>query len=259
MSAPAKAAPGAEAVRESGPPSQRWPVGSQGDPTLAKAALAYLALTIAATWPLALGIGRDVASDLGDPVLVMWILSWDCEQLLRILGGDLSRIATFFDGNIFHPAPLTLAYSDHLFAQAIQILPVWVISGNPILSYNLLFLSTFVLSGLGTFLLVRQLTGNSTAAFVAGCLFAFAPYRLPQSSHVQILSSQWMPFVLYGITHLRALRHHALCRTPAPSCAGGRSQCPRASESLVRLPPAVLPAFCCRIRVGGSGPAASLA
>ena len=191
----------AGAVRDCGPPGQRWPVGSPRDPTQARAAAAaYFALTLIATWPLAAGIARDVPSDLGDPVLVMWILSWDCEQLLRILSGDVSRIATFFDANIFYPAPLTLAYSDHLFAQAIQILPVWVVSGNPILSYNLLFLSTFVLSGLGTFLLVRELTGNSTAAFVAGCLFAFAPYRLPQSSHLQILSSQWMPFVLYGIT-----------------------------------------------------------
>ena len=166
----------------------------------AGAAAAYLVLTLVATWPLVLGLGRDVAWDLGDPVLVMWILSWDCEQLLRILSGDFARIATFFDGNIFYPSPLTLAYSDHLFAQAIQIFPVWVATGNPILSYNLLFISTFVLSGLGMYLLMRELTGNSTAAFAAGLLFAFAPYRLPQSSHLQVLSSQWMPFVLYGMT-----------------------------------------------------------
>jgi hypothetical protein len=164
------------------------------------AALAYLAVTLAATWPLVLGLGRDVAWDLGDSVLVMWILSWDCEQLLRILSGDLSRIATFFEGNIFYPAPLTLAYSDHLVAQALQVLPVWMISGNPILSYNLLFISTFVLSGTGMFLLMRELTGSPTAAFVGGLLFAFAPYRLPQSSHLQVLSCQWMPFVLYGCT-----------------------------------------------------------
>ena len=188
------------AVRNGGPPGQRWLVGLRRDPTPAKAAAAYFVLTIIATWPLAAGIARDVAWDLGDPVLVMWILSWDCEQLLRILGGDLSRIATFFDGNVFYPAPLTLAYSDHLIAQAIQIFPVWLVSGNPILSYNLLFLSTFVLSGLGMYLLARELTGNATAAFVAGLVFAFAPYRLPQSSHLQVLSSQWMPFVLYGVT-----------------------------------------------------------
>ena len=110
---------------------------------------AYLAITIAATWPLALGLGRDVAWDLGDSVLVMWILAWDCEQILAILGGDLSRLASFFDANVFHPAPLTLAYSEHLIPQALQILPVYLVSGNPILCYNLLFLSTFVLSGLG--------------------------------------------------------------------------------------------------------------
>jgi hypothetical protein len=102
--------------------------------------------------------------------------------------------------HIFHPSRLTLAYSEHLLPQAIQILPVYLVSANPNLCYNLVFLSTFVLSGLGMYLLVRELTGNALAAFVAGLLFAFAPYRLPQSSHVQVLSSQWMPFVFYGLT-----------------------------------------------------------
>lgn len=167
--------------------------------TPARALAAYAAITIAATWPLTAGLGRDVAWDLGDPVLNIWILAWDCEQLRAILLGDLSRIPAFFDANIFHPAPLTLAYSEHLFAQAVQVLPIYLVSGNPILCYNLLFLSTFVLSGLGMFLLVRELTGNAAAAFVAGLVFAFAPYRLPQSSHLQVLSSQWMPFVLWGL------------------------------------------------------------
>jgi hypothetical protein len=159
---------------------------------------AYLVLALVATWPLARGLGRDVPADLGDPLFVMWVLAWDCEQLLAILGGDFSRFAGFFDANIFYPAPLTLAYSEHFIAQAVQILPVWAITGNPILCYNLLYLTTFVLAGLGAYLFVRELTGNPRAAFVAGCLFAFAPYRFPQSSHLQVLSSQWMPFALYG-------------------------------------------------------------
>lgn len=162
------------------------------------AAVAYTVLAIVATWPLARGLGRDVPADLGDPVFVMWVLAWDCEHLLAILRGDFSRLATFFDANVFHPAPLTLAYSEHFIAQAVQILPVWAVSGNPILCYNLLYLSTFVLSGLGAYLFVRELTGDCRAAFVAGVLFAFAPYRFPQSSHLQVLSSQWMPFALYG-------------------------------------------------------------
>ncbi len=158
----------------------------------------YLLITLAMTWPLTLGLGRDVAWDLGDSLLNMWILAWDAEAMQAIVTGDLSRIRTFFDANIFYPEPRTLAYSEHLFAQAVQIFPIYLATGNPILCYNLLFLSTFVLCGLGTFLLVRELTGNAGAAFLAGLLFAFAPYRFAQASHLQVLSVQWMPFVLYG-------------------------------------------------------------
>ena len=164
------------------------------------AAAVYLAVAVYATWPLLPGLSRDVPSDLGDPVLNMWILSWDCEQLLAILGGDLSRIGTFFNANIFFPAPLTLAYSEHLFPQALQILPLYAATRDPILCYNVLFLSTYVLSGVGAFLLVRELSGNPRAGFLAGLLFAFALYRVPQVAHLQVLSSQWMPFALYGFT-----------------------------------------------------------
>ena len=175
------------------------------------AAAAYLAVALFATWPLATGLTRDVPWDLGDSLLNMWILSWDCEQLLAILRGDLGRIATFFDGNIFYPARLTLAYSEHLFPQAVQILPVYALTKNPILCYNLLFLSTSVLSGVGTFLLVREVTGNARAAFLGGLLFAFAPYRLPQSTHLQVLSAQWMPFAFYGFfRYLETRRRRAL-------------------------------------------------
>ena len=170
--------------------------------------IAYFLIAIAATWPLSRGLDRDIPWDLGDPVLVLWILAWDCEQLLRILGGDVARIATFFDANIFYPTPLTLAYSEHFMAQAIQILPVYAITGNPILAYNILFLSTWVLSGIGMYLLVRELTGNAVAGFVGGLLFAFAPYRVPQSGHLHVLSSQWMPFALYGLRRYFVTRRH---------------------------------------------------
>src|SRR5687768_6757258 len=134
-------------------------------PRASYALCAYVAAAVVATWPLILGLGRDVPWDLGDSVLNMWILSWDVEQMRRIASGDLARIASFFDANIFHPLPLMLAFSEHLIPQAIQIAPLYLLTSNPILCYNLLFLSTFVLSGLGMYLLVRQLTGNALAAF----------------------------------------------------------------------------------------------
>ena len=153
------------------------------------AAALYIALTIALTWPLAPRLTRDIAADFGDPVLNAWILAWDATHLGRGL----------WNANIFHPHPLALAYSEHLLPQAIQILPLYAITKNPVLCYNVLFLSTFALSGLGMFLLARDLTGSRSAAFVAGLAYAFAPYRFSTLSHVQVLSSAWMPFALYGL------------------------------------------------------------
>jgi len=158
-----------------------------------------VAAAVAMTWPLAAGLTRDIPWDLGDSVLNCWILGWTASRFLRILTGDFSAAGAFWHANIFYPEPLTLAYSEHLAAQALQILPVYAATGNLILSYNLLFLSTFVLSGLGTFLLVRDITGSARAAFVAGLFYAFAPYRVAQSTHLQVLSSQWMPFALFGL------------------------------------------------------------
>ena len=105
----------------------------------------------------------------------------------------------FWNANIFAPNPLALALSEHLFGQTLQILPVYWLTGNIILCYNLLFISSFALSGFGTYLLVRDLTGNRRAAFIAGLIYGFLPYRIASLAHLQVMSSQWMPFALYGL------------------------------------------------------------
>ena len=169
-----------------------------GASVLVRVTLGYAALAVALTWPLARGLARDLPGDLGDPLLNCWILAWDADHLLRALSGHLSALAEYWNANIYYPHPLALAYSDHLTMQAVQILPVWALTHNPVLCYNLLFLSTFVLSGLGMFLFTRELTGNRYAAFLAGLAYAFAPYRIGSIPHLQVLSSAWMPFALFG-------------------------------------------------------------
>jgi hypothetical protein len=149
----------------------------------------YLALTIAMTWPLATGLASDIPGDFGDPLFTSWVLSWDATHLGR----------GWWSANIFAPHPLALAYSEHFLPQALQALPIYAATNNPILCYNLLFLSTFVLSGFGMFLLGRELTGSAAAGFVSGLAFAFAPYRIANIPHLQVLSAAWMPFVLFGL------------------------------------------------------------
>jgi len=175
------------------------------------ATLLYTIAACAITWPLVAVMHRNVAADMGDPVLNCWILLWTGGQVMAFLSGDVGALSRFWQGNIFYPEPLTLAYSEHLVPQMVQALPVLAATNNVILAYNLVFLSTFVLAGLGTFLLVRDLTGRPLAALVAGLAFAFAPYRFDQLSHVQVLSAQWMPFVLFGFRrYLITSRRRAL-------------------------------------------------
>jgi hypothetical protein len=151
--------------------------------------LLYSLLAIAMTWPLAAGLTHDIPGDFGDPLFTSWVLAWDATHLGR----------GWWNANIFAPQPLSLAYSEHFLPQALEVLPIYVATKNPILCYNLLFLSTFVLSGLGMFLLGRELTGSGAAGCVAGLAYAFTPYRMASIPHLQVLSSAWMPFVLYGL------------------------------------------------------------
>lgn len=154
----------------------------------ATAAALFALLTVVFTWPVAARIGSVVPSDFGDPLLNGWILAWDATHVGR----------DWWNANIFYPNPLALGYSEHLAAQAVSIAPVYWLTRNPLLCYNLVFLGSFVLSGVGVFLLGRAFGLSAPVAFVAGFAYAFTPYRISSLPHIQVLSSGWMPLVLYG-------------------------------------------------------------
>src|SRR4051812_15133099 len=83
-------------------------------------ALVYLALAIVMTWPLVTVMHRKLAGDLGDSMFNAGILLWTSGQTLRALGGDLTALSHYWQAPIFYPAPLTLAYSEHLTPQMLQ-------------------------------------------------------------------------------------------------------------------------------------------
>lgn len=184
-------------------------------PRLPAVTVGYAAVALVMTWPLVLGLGRDVPGDLGDALLNMWILAWGFEALPGLLTGSLSWTA-FWNAPMFHPEPLALALSEHLLAQVMQGAPIYWLTGNIVLTYNLLFLSTYILSALGTYLLVRDLTGDWRAGLISGLAFGFLPYRVAQISHLQVLSTQWMPLALWG---LHRFIHHGSVRALAGGAA----------------------------------------
>lgn len=159
---------------------------------------AFTALAIALTWPLFLDLGAVVPSDLGDPVLNTWILWWNA--------GHVPLTASWWNASFFFPAAGVLAFSEHLLGLSVIASPVIWLTGSPLLGYNVTFLLTFPLSATAACLLGLELTGRRDAAFLAGLIFGFSPFRMGQLSHLQVLASFWLPVALL------ALHRHARTR-----------------------------------------------
>jgi hypothetical protein len=157
---------------------------------VALATLAYTVLTIAYSWPLPLKM-HEVAHDPGDPILNAWILWWTTQAV--------PLTDAWWNAPMFYPAPGTFAFSEHLLGLAPISAPLIAITGSPLFGYNVALLATYVLSGLGGYFLAYTLTKRHDASFVAGLAFAFAPYRVAQLPHIQVLTSFWTPVCLAAL------------------------------------------------------------
>jgi hypothetical protein len=154
--------------------------------------LVFIALTMLATWPMALHLGSSLNS-WGDPQLQTWILAWDAHALARNPLG-------VWQAPIFAPYPDTLAYTDNHLALALLSSPIIWLTRNPVLAYNLMVLLSFVVTGWAVHDLAWELTGRRAAAFAAGVMFAFGPFRMAQIFHLQLLQTAWLP---WGLLYLR--------------------------------------------------------
>lgn len=147
--------------------------------------LFFALVTLLQLYPLSINPKNSV-HDLGDPLLNTWIISWIQQHLFK-------NPLRLFDANIFYPLSNTLSFSEHLFPQAVLSLPVYFVTKNPILTYNFVFLLSFVLNAYAMFLLVRHLTKNDIAGVAGGIVFAFNTYPLSHLPHLQLLSSWMIP------------------------------------------------------------------
>jgi hypothetical protein len=146
-------------------------------------------LTTLVTWPQVPRLA-DGVSDYGDPLYNAWALAWTAHALA-------DRHDTLFDANIFHPEPNTLALTETILLPAVLVAPLAWAGAGPIALHNIVLLSSFVLSGLAMFLLVRSLTADAAGATVAAVAFALTPIRFDQYSHVQLQLTYLMPLALY--------------------------------------------------------------
>ena len=136
-------------------------------------------------------LGTRIASDPGDPLLNAAILAWNAV--------GVPWTDAWYRFPIFYPTADALALSEHLLGVSVVASPVYWLTGNPLIAYNLTLLLSYPLSGAAMYLLVRRLARSAPAAFLAGLAFAFAPYRAGQLPHLQMLITWWAPLALLGL------------------------------------------------------------
>ena len=136
---------------------------------------------------------RPFRTTVGDPLLVTWLLWWSTHVM--------PLTTAWWNAPAFYPAPGVFAFSENLLGLAPVTWPIIAVTGAPVLAYNAAFVLSYVCCGLGAYFLGFVLTRRHDAAFVAAVAFAFAPYRLSHTHHLQLLSAYWMP-VAIGALHL---------------------------------------------------------
>ncbi len=170
------------------------------------AAAMYLGAAILLTWPLATMATTHLGAPEGpgDPYLNAWILGWGIHAWLQdpvsLLNGRV------FDAPIFHPARLTLTDSDHQLLQSLVAAPVYAVSGNLALAYNVVLLLSLAASGLAMHVLARGVTGSTAAAYVAGMAWACWPYRSAHLIHIQLQALYFMPLAVWALCRVAAGR-----------------------------------------------------
>ncbi|MDB5056680.1 MAG: hypothetical protein JWO59_152, partial [Chloroflexi bacterium] len=162
------------------------------------ACVAYVAITALLFLPLVRNITNAFPVDLGDPPNESWLVAWGVHALT-------TAPSQLLQGNIYFPHPNALVYNDNLLGLLPLSTPLYLLSGhNTAFTYNALYLLSFVMCGIFTFLLARRLTGSVAGAFLAGIIVAYSPYRMVHLSHLNQLSGQWLPLVLLFWERARA-------------------------------------------------------
>jgi hypothetical protein len=155
----------------------------------ASALALFFLLTAVYTYPLSIRPGTE-SLDLGpDTRLHLWTLGWDVHALSR-------QPLAIFDANIFHPEPLTLAYSEHQIGSALVAAPFLWSSGSLLFAMNGVLLLSSMLSGVFSYYLGRQLGLRHAGSILVGIVFLLSPPRFFRLGQLHLATVHWMPLCL---------------------------------------------------------------
>jgi len=133
--------------------------------------------------------------NLGDPALIIWIMSWTGHSLA-------TQPTHLFNAPIFWPNGSTLAYADVLATPALAYWAIYGATGSWTASLIAVSLLFTVLAEAGAYLAALRVTGRRDAAVIAAVAFAFSGYALGRWASLQLASIGVLALGLVAFLHL---------------------------------------------------------
>ncbi len=169
----------------------------------------YVVLAVAQAWPLPLHMGTHLTGNpMGDTGVYVWNL-WIFSHELLVNGS--MPLHTLEILPLAGPTDLSL----HNYTVFSDLLAMPLQGGLGIVrTFNVVYLINAALAGLGMFLLARRLTGRAAESFLAGLMFAWAPFLTTRGDgHFSLAAAAPLPvfmLMLYRAWDSRRLRDAAL-------------------------------------------------
>jgi hypothetical protein len=159
--------------------------------------LYFVFLTGVMTYPLVFQMQNVISGGGGDGTYFVWLVRWYQKALFEL------KISPFFNPYLNYPQGWNLASTDTTPAMIALAFPGSIFCG-PVCGYSFAMFMSFVLSGWGMYLWIRDLTKNNVAGLIAGTIYAYLPFHMSHFiiGHLNLAGIQWFPFYFWGLYDL---------------------------------------------------------
>ncbi len=165
-------------------------------------AVLYVLLTVVMTWPATVNLGNSVIGSGGDPWQSMWRFEQKSSEIARAAANG--QLSSYIRHELWGGGEARLVN-----ISVWPWMPLHWALGQP-LTYNIVWLLSFVMSGLAVYALMTHLLPAPThelpathsiifgsGPFLAGLFYMFLPFHVAHSGgHFGAMQVQWLPLII---------------------------------------------------------------
>jgi hypothetical protein len=153
----------------------------------------HLSTHTLALQPVSQGDAGWTTITANDQNLSFWSAMWNARALAR---GDVAGV---LEQGQCYPMPWATTLGEHLIEFGALVTPWWIVTGDPVASFNLTVATVLVIAACGMFLFLFRHTRSVPASLAGAIVFAFATPRLADvAAHPAVVGTHWIPWVLWS-------------------------------------------------------------